>query len=147
MDITIEQLTINNLSFLVDLVLELWSECDFDEEYQTYKNIIELDDEVCYLLKENDTYIAFIHLTIRNDYVEGATNLPIAYIEALYVKPNYQRGGLGKKLIHEGELWAKQKGCFQFASDTELDNIKAIDFHKKAGFKEVNRIVCFVKNI
>lgn len=143
----IEELSQDNLTDLTELVLELWTECDFEEEYQAYKNIIEADDEICYLLQENNTYIGFIHLTLRNDYVEGTDDLPVAYIEALYIKAAYQREGFGKQLINVAELWAKQKGCSQLASDTELNNTKAIDFHKKAGFEEVNRIVCFVKNL
>lgn len=143
----IEELSQDNLTDLTELVLELWTECDFEEEYQAYKNIIEADDEICYLLQENNTYIGFIHLTLRHDYVEGTDDLPVAYIEALYIKAAYQREGFGKQLINVAELWAKQKGCSQLASDTELNNTKAIDFHKKAGFEEVNRIVCFVKNL
>lgn len=143
----IEELSQDNLTDLTELVLELWTECDFEEEYQAYKNIIKADDEICYLLQENNTYIGFIHLTLRHDYVEGTDDLPVAYIEALYIKAAYQREGFGKQLINVAELWAKQKGCSQLASDTELNNTKAIDFHKKAGFEEVNRIVCFVKNL
>ncbi|MEA5139175.1 aminoglycoside 6'-N-acetyltransferase [Arcicella rigui] len=143
----IEELSQDNLTDLTELVLEFWTECDFEEEYEAYKNIIEADDEICYLLQENNTYIGFIHLTLRHDYVEGTDDLPVAYIEALYIKAAYQREGFGKQLINVAELWAKQKGCSQLASDTELNNTKAIDFHKKAGFEEVNRIVCFVKNL
>jgi len=128
-------------------VLELWNECSFKEEFETYKSIINREDEVCFLVKAEDVYIAFIHLTIRTDYVEGAATLPIAYIEAVYVKPAYQRLGIGKKLLDVGEKWARQKGCEQLASDTELSNADAISFHLQAGFKEVNRVVCFVKEI
>lgn len=28
-----------------------------------------------------------MHLSIRNDYIEGAIDLPVAYIEGIYVKP------------------------------------------------------------
>ena len=118
----IEELSQDNLTDLTELVLELWTECDFEEEYEAYKNIIEADDEICYLLQENNTYIGFIHLTLRHDYVEGTDDLPVAYIEALYIKAAYQREGFGKKLINVAELWAKQKGCSQLASDTELNN-------------------------
>ncbi|MVM36633.1 GNAT family N-acetyltransferase [Spirosoma sp. HMF3257] len=143
----IQQLSENNLHEFVDLVLELWTDCAFEEEYENYKRILRLDNEICYLLKDQGIYIAFIHLTIRTDYVEGATEFPVAYIEALYVKPTYQKLGLGSKLVSAGENWSRQKGCGQLASDTELTNSIAIDFHKNIGFDEVNRIVCFVKKL
>ena len=143
----IQQLSTDNLNNLIDLVLELWADCTFDEECENYKRILSLDNEVCYLVKEQGIYIAFIHLTIRTDYVEGASEFPVAYIEALYVKPTYQNLGIGRKLVHVGENWSRQKGCTQLASDTELNNSIAIDFHKKIGFDEANRIVCFVKKL
>jgi aminoglycoside 6'-N-acetyltransferase I len=143
----IQQLSRDNLQYLVELVLELWTECNFDEVYENYKNVIISKNEVCYLVKEEEIYIAFTHLTIRNDYVEGATEFPVAYVEALYVKPSHQRLGIGKWLLDVGENWARQRACKQLASDTELNNSNAINFHQKVGFEEVNRLVCFIKKI
>lgn len=143
----IQQLSKENLQYLIELVLELWPDCDFNEEYEVYKNIITSATEICYLAREEEQYIGFIHLTIRTDYVEGATEFPMAYIEALYVKPTYQRHGIGKLLLEAGENWARQKGCSQLASDTEINNSNAISFHQHTGFKEENRVVCFIKEI
>ena len=141
----IQQLSSENLQYLLELVLELWTDCSFDEEYETYKSILNAKNEICYLLKEKGIYIAFMHLTVRTDYVEGATEFPVAYIEALYVKPNYQRRGIGKKLLDAGENWSRKKGCKEIASDAGLGNSNAIAFHKKFGFEEANRVVCFIK--
>jgi aminoglycoside 6'-N-acetyltransferase I len=143
----IQPLSPNNLNYLGRLVPELWPDCNFDEEYEDYKSILTSSNEICYLAKEQEIYIGFIHVTVRTDYVEGATALPVAYIEALYVQPGYQRLGIGKKLVSAGEEWARQKSCLQLASDTELNNLNGIDFHKKSGFEETNRIICFIKNI
>jgi aminoglycoside 6'-N-acetyltransferase I len=41
----------------------------------------------------------------------------------------------------------KDKGCTEFASDCELDNKESLEFHKAIGFEEVNRIICFRKNL
>lgn len=143
----IEIISVENLEPLTELVLELWTDCSYDEELVNYKNIIDSQSEVCYLIKDKEKYIAFVHLSIRNDYVEGAMDLPIAYMEGIYVKPEYQKKGIAKNLISVAEDWAKQKGFNQIASDTELMNSASIKFHKKIGFEEVERIVCFIKNI
>jgi aminoglycoside 6'-N-acetyltransferase I len=143
----IQQLSKDSLRYLIELVLELWPDCDFNEEYEVYKSIIISATEICYLVREEEQYIGFIHLTIRTDYVKGATELPVAYVEALYVKPTYQRHGIGKLLLEAGENWARQKGCKQLASDTKINNSNASSFHQKTGFKEVNRIVCFIKEV
>ncbi len=142
-----EIISTNNLKPLVELVLELWEDCSFDEALENYKSIIGSESKVCYLAKDEAKYIAFVHVSIRNDYVEGSYDLPIAYIEVIYVKPTYQKKGIAKMLIKMAEDWAKQKGLKQIASDTNTNNIGSIAFHKRIGFTEVERIVCFVKDL
>lgn len=143
----IQQLSTESLNKLIELVLEFWPGCIFDEEFEAYKNVLSAENEIIYLVEEKGIYIAFIHLSLRTDYVEGATAFPVAYIEALYVKPDFQRLGIGKLLLDAGENWSKQKGCSQIASDTELNNINAIAFHNKLGFEEANRVICFIKKL
>ena len=48
-------------------------------------------------------------------------------------------------LVECVEDWGKEKGCSEMASDCELDNYLSVDFHKALGFKEANRLVCFIK--
>ncbi|MCU0437466.1 MAG: GNAT family N-acetyltransferase [Raineya sp.] len=143
----IEQLSSDNLTELTHLTLELWDDCVFEEEYAFYKSLIDKESDVCFLAKSENIFIGFIHVSARHDYVEGAENMPLAYIEGIYVKPDYQNRGVAKALITEAENWAKQKGFKQIASDTEVTNTSSIHFHKKIGFSEVTRIVCFIKNI
>ncbi|KAA9347965.1 aminoglycoside 6'-N-acetyltransferase [Larkinella humicola] len=144
---TFEPLAIATVKPLTELALELWPDCTFDEEYDYYTSVVKAENEISYLVREQDQYIAFIHLTIRTDYVEGATGPPVAYLEAIYVKPAYQKRGIGRELVRMGQDWGKRNGCRHFASDAELTNAASIDFHRKAGFTEANRIVCFIKDL
>lgn len=50
-------------------------------------------------------------------------------------------------LIKRCEIWAKSKGCKQFASDCEVNNLSSINLHKKYGFNESAKLVHFIKNI
>jgi aminoglycoside 6'-N-acetyltransferase I len=143
----IEQLSIDNLKQLTELVLELWVDCDFDEEFENYKKILGSKNEICYLGKVQGHYIAFLHLSSRNDYVEGAKDSPVAYVEGIYVKREYQKKGIAKKLMNCAEKWVKRKGYNQLASDTDITNVASIDFHKKIGFVEVERKICFIKDL
>lgn len=127
--------------------MELWPGSDFEEEFENYKTAINSENEICYLAKKREIYIAFIHVTIRKEYVEGATESPVAYVEGVYVKPAYQRQGIAKKLIDQAEDWAKQRGITQLSSDTNITNLQSIHFHEKIGFVEAERIVCYIKNI
>lgn len=65
----------------------------------------------------------------------------------MYVKPDYRKLGVGKKLVETGEKWGKTMGCKAYGSDTEGENEQSTEFHKRAGFKEANRIICFMKEI
>jgi aminoglycoside 6'-N-acetyltransferase I len=143
----IEQISTENIRYLVPLVLELWPDCDYEEEYAYFHQLMDSDTQTCFLAKENDYYMAFVQLAIRNDYVEGADELPVAYIEGIYVKPDYQKQGIARNLIDRAEQWARQKGLKQLASDTGLSNHASIAFHKNLGFTEAGRIVCFIKDI
>jgi aminoglycoside 6'-N-acetyltransferase I len=89
----------------------------------------------------------FIHIVIRNDFVEGADSGKTAYLEGIFVKPAYKNKGIATLLFSHGEQWAKSSGLKQLASDTEIRNEISQRFHKKIEFDEVNRIVYFLKNI
>jgi aminoglycoside 6'-N-acetyltransferase I len=143
----IEEISQNNLRNLATLFLALWPACDFNEELEECEQILHAENETCFLIKAQDNDIAFIHVAIRTDYVEGSTQSPTAYIEGLFVKESFRNTGISRLLLNLAEKWGKQKHCTQLASDTELDNLNSIAFHQKVGFEEVNRIVCFIKNI
>ncbi|MFN8347350.1 MAG: aminoglycoside 6'-N-acetyltransferase [Spirosomataceae bacterium] len=143
----LEPLSAQNLTAFTQLALELWPEGDFDEEYAYFQSLIDSENDLCSLVKEHDTYVAFLHVSLRTDYVEGADDAPVAYMEALYVQPACQNRGIGQRLVEAGAAWGRQKGCKQLASDTEWNNVASIAFHRKSGFSEANRIVCFIKAI
>ena len=143
----VEEINANNIAPLTHLMIALWPECSFKEEYENCQQLINSATETCYLLKKEDEYIGFIQLGLRTDHVEGAEALPVAYVEGIYVKEEYRKQGLGEKLISLASEWALANGSKQLASDAEIDNQMSIDFHKRIGFKEVNRVVCFIKNI
>lgn len=144
---TIEPISHINIKPLVTLVLKLWPACDSVEEYDNYQKVLASKNEICFLMKNDGEYVAFIHCALRFDYVEGTNTSPVGYVEGIYVEPEYRKSGVGKQLLEAGEGWSKSKGCSQYASDTEIFNEDSINFHKRAGFEEVNRVVCFVKEL
>lgn len=143
-----ERVTRETIDPLVDLALELWP--DNERENLLIDTLLLLDDlESNFFLvcKNFNQYMGFIHVSLRHDYVEGADFSPTAFIEGIYVKENFRGIGIAKKLVEFGEVWSREKGCSQLASDIELNNKCSFDFHSSIGFKEVNRIICFIKNI
>jgi len=143
----VEKASANNLKALVNLVLELWSDSSFDEEIGNYTKVIDADDQICFLFKDKEDYIAFIHVSTRYDYVEGSDSLPVAYVEGIYAQPSFRCKGIARNLMEAAEQWAKGKGYSQLASDTGLSNADSIGFHKMVGFHEVGKLICFIKDI
>jgi aminoglycoside 6'-N-acetyltransferase I len=71
----------------------------------------------------------------------------VGYLEGIYVAENCRGRGYARELLAACEIWAKEKGCREFASDCELNNTQSLNFHLKLGFSEANRIICFTKNL
>ncbi|MFC5630416.1 MULTISPECIES: GNAT family N-acetyltransferase [Streptococcus] len=97
-----------------------------------------------FLFWQNGRAVAFISLSIRKDYVEGAKTSPVAYLEGINVLSDYQRSGIAKELIDFARQWARNQGIRQLASNCELDNLTSQAFHSAVGFKEVSRTVNYV---
>ena len=81
---------------------------------------------------------------LRQDYVEGCQNGPTAYLEGIFIIPDYRSQGIGDKLLSFAISWAENRGISQLASDVEFDNQLSQNFHVKYGFREVGRRVHYV---
>lgn len=140
---------LDNIEEIIKMALALWPDNQYSELKKEFLEIVDTEnenEEVLLFQKENES-LGFIHVAIRNDYVEGADFSPTGYIEGIFVKTNYRMKGIAKILVKAGEDWAKDRGCRQMASDVEFSNKDSINFHKSINYNEVNRVVCFLKDI
>lgn len=132
----------------LDLALKLWPDDSAEEMRVTLTSIFQSPREERFLVKSDDgRAIGFMNLSLRYEYVPGATQSPVAYVEGIYVKDEYQKQGVGKYLIQYAERWALEHGCVELASDALLENTKSYEFHTKVGFQEVERVVTFIKQL
>jgi aminoglycoside 6'-N-acetyltransferase I len=135
------------IDHLAKLALDLWPDNDYEELKNEYSSLLKSDKDKVFLYLIDDLPKAFIQLSIRVDYVEGSETSPVGYVEGIFVNPDYRRQGISNELMKKGEEWIKKQGCKQIGSDIESDNITSYQFHMKIGFKEANRIICFIKDI
>ena len=145
--IFVETISAENIDRLAELSVMLWPDSSLLDMTHHYNQLLKQGPGNCFLLKCDNDAIGFVELSIRNDYVEGAEDLPVAYIEGIFVLSAHQQQGLGQLLITKAEDWAIAHGYKQLCSDTELENSQGINFHMKAGFTQVSRIVCFAKHL
>lgn len=102
--------------------------------------------EVFVLERTPEKLAGFIELNLR-EYAEGSALIPVPYVEGWYVDQDMRGQGYGKQLMLAAEKWAIENNFDELASDAEIDNTQSIAAHSALGFKEVDRIVCFLKKI
>ena len=84
---------------------------------------------------------------MRHEYLNGCDTSPIAFLEAVSVRPSARRIGLARALIHEVEQWARGKEVAELASDAIVDNDVPLAMHAASGFEETERVVYFRKQL
>jgi len=137
----IVSVTKENEKAWAELCVELWTELTVDSVLRmSHEGLFK--NEFIYM--EDNQPAAFLSLSLRSDYVEGTSSRLTGYIEGLYVKPEFRRRGIAEKMVKHARKWSEDFGCTELASDCNIDNEASQAFHKYIGFKETNRIVCYV---
>ena len=103
-------------------------------------------DHILIALAECEKKIGFAELSIRS-YAEGSLNHAVPFLEGWYVAPGYRKQGVGRALIHRAESWARSLGYTELASDAQIENTVALKAHAAVGFEEVERTVCYLKQL
>jgi len=143
----IKKVTDDNAKEWAELCMELWP----DEPHHSVDYFLRLrkdglfEDEFLYY--DNGIPIAFLSLSIRNDYVEGTRASPVAYIEGIYIRKEHQGKGISRKFVAFAKEWGLKKNCNELASDCLIENENSRQWHNHVGFKEANVNVHFVMNL
>ena len=143
----IRKAEIKDLPILAELSCQLWPDHTVEEMQVEFAEIVAKTDAAYFLAYAEETAIGFAQCQLRHDYVEGTDSSPVGYLEGIYVADGYRKQGVARELLSACESWAKAKGCSEFASDCELDNVQSLQFHLNVGFEEANRIICFTKKL
>lgn len=138
---------IHRLTTWITMRRALWPECPEDKSRREAAHILASSRETAFLAcGDDDSIIGFVEVSLR-DYVEGASSIPVGYLEGIYMLPEYRNRDFGSRLVRMAELWAHSHGCTEIGSDTGIDNHGSIAFHKAAGFRETDRQIIFIKKI
>src|SRR5438105_3700232 len=97
-------------------------------------------------VEEHGRPVGFAELSIRS-HADGCDSDRVAYLEGWFVASAFRRKGAGTALVQAAETWARNQGCTEFASDTEIDNSASAAAHQALGFAEVSRLICFRKEL
>lgn len=143
----IEPCTLQSLEEWATLRHALWPDAPVQEHRSEAASILwEQKKAVAFLVRLPDgTAAGFAEAALRHDYVNGCGTSPVAFLEGIYVEPEYRNRGLARLLCRAVENWARRLGCREFASDVLLDNAASQAMHTALGFEETERVVYFRK--
>jgi aminoglycoside 6'-N-acetyltransferase I len=106
------------------------------------------DDAVAFIARDaHSKVVAFAEATMRHDYVNGCGTSPVAFLEGIYVHPQWRNRGLARLLCNAVEDWAIGLGCTEFASDVELHNEASQRAHQAIGFDETEHVIYYRKEL
>lgn len=127
--------------------IALWPDCGEEDCLSEALEITGSDQAAAFLaLTETSKPVAFIELSLRS-YAESAALSPVPFIEGWFVESAHRRQGAGRALVAAVEQWAVAQGFREIASDAQLENTVSIAAHLHLGYREVERIVCFLKKL
>jgi aminoglycoside 6'-N-acetyltransferase I len=136
-----------DLRFVAQLALALWPDNDAAELTTEMRALLEDEEVAIFLAYTQDECLGFAQCQLHRDYVEDTATSPVGYLEGIFVQEEWRSRGVGGRLLAACEEWAREHNCQEFASDCELENQGSLIFHERTGFKEVNRLICFVKKL
>lgn len=148
-DITVERLSIQNVvgvNAYVQFRRMLWDELTDEESRTEAEEILRGNRMAVLVARGGGSYAGFAEVGTR-EYAESALTSPVGYLEGWFVLPEWRRRGMGRALVQAGEAWAKSIGCVEFASDVVLGNDVSVAAHERLGFRETERLVCFLKRL
>ena len=102
---------------------------EFDKELQIIKEMYGSSFGGIILVKDDENFIGCIGIRKIGDTV--------GEIKRMYIKPAYQKRGLGRELLKKALELAKSCGYSTIRLDTLQDMLPAIRLYKEAGFYEI----------
>jgi aminoglycoside 6'-N-acetyltransferase I len=129
------------------LRIGLWPDGTLDDHRAEIAEALATENDlVAYVAETTEgDLIGFAEAALRHDYVNGCDTSPVAFVEGLYVRPDYRQAEVARRLCEAIADWGRARGCAELASDAALDNVASHAFHKAIGFEETERVVYFRK--
>jgi aminoglycoside 6'-N-acetyltransferase I len=126
----------------------LWDESSDEEHRVEMLDIFEHNETQLVIVAETDTgrLIGFLEASIR-PFVEDCHTDHVGYLEGWFVEPQFRQHGIGRILVQSAENWARNKGCEEMASDSEMGNDLSLKAHLNLGYEETSRLVHLRKDL
>lgn len=132
---------------LAKMAMKIWEDNNLYDLVKEFEEFADDPNMASFIKYVDDKPVGFANVSIRYDYVEGCETSPVGYLEGIFVEDEYRKNNYARDLVKACETWVKDKKIKEFASDCTLTNKDSLAFHLAIGFEEVNRIICFKKEL
>ncbi len=102
---------------------------NFEDELLSLQKMYRPPHGTIILCKDDHEFVACVAVRPIHD--------KIAELKRMYVKPNFQRKGIGEELLRLSLAFAKNAGYKKARLDTLNTMLPAMSLYKKNGFKEI----------
>ena len=126
----------------------LWPEEPEDHPVEIERFFAESRDDLATFVAETSDgrLCGFLEAGTR-PYAEGCRSSPVGYIEGWWVDSDHRKQGVGASLVDAAETWARGRGLTEMASDALLENGVSHVAHEALGYRETDRLICFLKKL
>lgn len=102
---------------------------------------------VYFVAEESGAVVGFVEVGLRSAADGCDWARAVGYVEGWYVAESHRRRGVGAQLIAAAENWAREQGCTEMASDTQIDNAQSLQAHLRLGYEIAERSILFRKRL
>ena len=102
---------------------------------------------VYFVAQENGVVVGFVEVGLRSTADGCDWKRAVGYVEGWYVAESHRRRGIGGQLIAAAENWAREQGCSEMASDTQIGNTQSLEAHLRLGYEISERSILFRKSL
>jgi aminoglycoside 6'-N-acetyltransferase I len=138
----------DDLSEWFRLRRKLWDATSDDDHKAEMLEILDHPESQLVLVADAEPgkLSGFLEASIR-PFVEDCESDNVGYLEGWFVDTEFRRRGIGRALVQSAEMWARERGCTEMASDAELGNDPSIASHIRLGYQETSRLVHLRKSL
>ena len=96
---------------------------------------------VYFVAEDSGVIVGFVEVGLRSTADGCDWARAVGYIEGWYVAESHRRRGVGAQLVAAAENWAREQGCTEMASDTQIDNAQSLQAHLHLGYEITERSI------
>lgn len=137
-----------DVAAIVDLAKKVWLQNTEEELAEETLSLIKSKNSTIFLAADESVLVGFAHCIAKKSIgFDSKKRTHVAFLEAVYVKPEYSHQGIATELTEKCLEWAKDNKCTEIYSEFETNDTALIGFHKRMGFIHAENVVRYIKKL